>query len=144
MPGPCYRVRFLHEPPFEVRLKSERWRIVYEFYGKNGCKASLTARCGPRREIVILDGSERSVAHSLASVYTSPGTIVHDLWLRLAQRGVVELIEMERMKVERPRGAYIDCGQNVFVALGRRRARELTWEQVQRLCAEAAKRTRAR
>lgn len=135
-----YRVRFLHAPPFRVRLGGELWRVVYEWYGKNGCRASLTARCEDGREIVILDGSERTVAHALASVYTEPGSTLHKLWTLLAQRGEVELIDETPHEVQRPCGTYIHCGNNVFVPLGRKRARDFTWEQVQRMCAHAAKR----
>lgn len=136
MPPPRYRVVFRQAPPFRIRFGPHHWRVDYEYYGKNGCKSWLVARCSDGREIVILDGRERAVSAALKAIATQPGTLMHELWVRLARCGAIALVEEPR-PVERPTGTYLDCGKNVFVPLGRKRARDLTGQQIQRLCAAA-------
>ena len=140
---PRYRVRFLREPPFAVRFGAHTWTITHEYYGKNGKRAALMARCSDGREIAVVDGRERVILHQLGRIETCPGTILYELWVRLARRGEVELVDRP-CPARRPSGRYIDCGGGVFVPLATGvRARDLTWAQVCALCAKAAAQLKA-
>jgi hypothetical protein len=91
-------VRLKEAFPVEVSGGLTRWRILAEYYGKNGSRLSVRAVCLETAErITIADGRTRDVVHQVTSgIYAARGTTLYRICRRLVAEGRAHVIPMPR------------------------------------------------
>ncbi len=89
----CFRIS--RGLPLELRWGSTRWRILLDFYGKQGQRAALLAKCltDGRTEEFGVDGRESWVLNAVRNgVYVREGTIAFELLDQMQRVGAAEKV----------------------------------------------------
>lgn len=87
--------RLIKRLPVTVVGPSTRWFVSLEYYGKNGCRASLMARClSNGNSVVLADGRESWVSHlPYKGVLVKQGTVQAKIAAAMVAQGNAEFID---------------------------------------------------